>query len=210
MQRNFEPMCKLVEGWQRSELNDVTAKVVIYEAFVEGRLEAPSTSPEPCMTCTSSRSTRNSGRERCGVSSNAFTSAFKDLDPIPQFPRIASKRTANGTHENSCRVLCEGFGAASIKVPGHLSHGVLHQFRRFARVAQKVLSLSAGSVPDLVCSRTHVQPDWPACGIHFFVPPNGRVATRVSHRRNRQSTAIWENTSRIGYPREFSKPRCGI
>src|SRR2546427_11975444 len=41
MQLNFEPMRKQVEAWQRSELTDVTAKVVIYEAFVEGRLEAP-------------------------------------------------------------------------------------------------------------------------------------------------------------------------
>jgi Domain of unknown function (DUF932) len=41
MQRNFEPMRKQVETWQRSELTDVAAKVVIYEAFVEGRLEAP-------------------------------------------------------------------------------------------------------------------------------------------------------------------------
>jgi hypothetical protein len=41
MQRNFEPMRKQVETWLRSELMDVTAKVVIYEAFVEGNLEAP-------------------------------------------------------------------------------------------------------------------------------------------------------------------------
>ena len=41
MQRNFEPMRKQVEAWQRSELTDVTAKVVIYDAFVEGKLEAP-------------------------------------------------------------------------------------------------------------------------------------------------------------------------
>jgi hypothetical protein len=41
MQQNFEPMRKQVEAWQRSELTDVTAKVVIYEAFVEGKLEAP-------------------------------------------------------------------------------------------------------------------------------------------------------------------------
>ena len=41
MQRNFEPMRKQVEAWQKSELTDVTAKVVIYEAFVEGKLEAP-------------------------------------------------------------------------------------------------------------------------------------------------------------------------
>jgi len=41
MQRNFEPMRKQIEARQRSELTDVTAKVVIYEAFVEGKLEAP-------------------------------------------------------------------------------------------------------------------------------------------------------------------------
>ena len=41
MQRNFDLMRKQVEVWQRSELTDVTAKVVIYEAFVEGKLEAP-------------------------------------------------------------------------------------------------------------------------------------------------------------------------
>jgi hypothetical protein len=41
MQRNFEPMRKQLEAWQRSELTDVSAKVVIYEASVEGRLEAP-------------------------------------------------------------------------------------------------------------------------------------------------------------------------
>jgi hypothetical protein len=41
MQRNFEPMRKQVEAWQRSEVTDVTAKVVIYEAFVEGKLELP-------------------------------------------------------------------------------------------------------------------------------------------------------------------------
>jgi hypothetical protein len=41
MQRNFEPMRKQVEVWQRCELTDLTAKVVLYEAFVEGKLEAP-------------------------------------------------------------------------------------------------------------------------------------------------------------------------
>ena len=41
MQRIFEPMRKQNETWQRSELTDVTAKVVIYGAFVEGKLEAP-------------------------------------------------------------------------------------------------------------------------------------------------------------------------
>jgi len=34
MQRNFEPIRKQVEAWQRSELTDVTFKVVIYEGFL--------------------------------------------------------------------------------------------------------------------------------------------------------------------------------
>jgi hypothetical protein len=85
MQRSFDPMRKQVENWQRSELTDVTAKVVIYEAFVEGRLEAPKhlarsvhdLYPEPKY---------EEFRPRTMWSlSNAFTSAFKELDPIPQF-----------------------------------------------------------------------------------------------------------------------------
>jgi hypothetical protein len=45
MQRNFEPVRKQVEAWQRSELTDVTAKVVIYEAFVEADSKLPNTWP---------------------------------------------------------------------------------------------------------------------------------------------------------------------
>jgi hypothetical protein len=53
MQRNFEPMQKQVEAWQKCELTDITAKVVIYEAFVEGKLEAPNTWRGLYTTCTS-------------------------------------------------------------------------------------------------------------------------------------------------------------
>jgi hypothetical protein len=41
MRRNFEITRDQAEAWQRSELTDVTAKVVIYAAFVESKLEAP-------------------------------------------------------------------------------------------------------------------------------------------------------------------------
>ena len=34
-------MRKQVEVWQRGEVTEVTAKVVIYEAFIEGKSEAP-------------------------------------------------------------------------------------------------------------------------------------------------------------------------
>jgi hypothetical protein len=41
MQRNFEPMVKAVEGWRESQISDVTAKMVMYRAFVEGALDVP-------------------------------------------------------------------------------------------------------------------------------------------------------------------------
>ena len=53
MQRNFEPMRKQVEAWQRRELTDVTAKVVIYEAFVEGNSRLRSIWHAQCATSTS-------------------------------------------------------------------------------------------------------------------------------------------------------------
>jgi hypothetical protein len=80
---------KQVETWQRSELTDVTAKVVIYEAFVEGKLEAPKHLARNVHGSTSSRSTRSSGPRTIWSLSNAFTSAFKELDPIPQFKSTA-------------------------------------------------------------------------------------------------------------------------
>lgn len=38
---NFKPMRKQVESWQGSEHTGGTAKVVIYEPFLLGKLEAP-------------------------------------------------------------------------------------------------------------------------------------------------------------------------
>jgi hypothetical protein len=89
MQRNFEPMRKQVETWQKSELTDVTAKVAIYEAFVEGKLEAPKHLARTVQICTSNRSMKNSGRGRSGVCRMRFTSAFKEFDPITQFKATA-------------------------------------------------------------------------------------------------------------------------
>src|SRR6516164_2590875 len=41
MQRNFEPMRQQVEVWRQTELSIVTAKMIIYQAFIEGKLEVP-------------------------------------------------------------------------------------------------------------------------------------------------------------------------
>src|SRR5215472_13587175 len=39
MQRNFEPMRRQVESWRQTELTDVMAKMIIYQAFIEGELD---------------------------------------------------------------------------------------------------------------------------------------------------------------------------
>jgi hypothetical protein len=89
MQRNFEPMRKQVEAWQRSELTDVTAKVVIYEAFVEGRLEAPKHLARTGYDLYFEPKYEEFRPRTIWSLSNAFTSAFKELEPIPQFKATA-------------------------------------------------------------------------------------------------------------------------
>ena len=89
MQRNFEPMRKQVETWQRSELTDVTAKVVIYEAFVEGRLEAPKHLARTVHDLYFEPKYEEFRPRTIWSLSNAFTSAFKELDPVPQFKATA-------------------------------------------------------------------------------------------------------------------------
>jgi hypothetical protein len=80
-------MRRQVEAWPRSELTEFSAKVVIYESFVEGRLEAPRhlarTVPDLYFDYEVFR------LRTIWSLSNAFTSAFKALDPIPQFKATA-------------------------------------------------------------------------------------------------------------------------
>jgi hypothetical protein len=89
MQRNFEPMRKQVGAWQQSELTDVTAKVVIYEAFVEGKLEAPKHLARTVHDLYFEPKYEEFRSRTIWSLSNAFTSAFKELDPIPQFRATA-------------------------------------------------------------------------------------------------------------------------
>ena len=89
MQRNFEPMREQVEAWQKSDLTDVTAKVVIYEAFVEGQLEAPKQLARTVHDLYFEPKYEEFKTRTIWSLSNAFTSAFKELEPIPQFKATA-------------------------------------------------------------------------------------------------------------------------
>ena len=111
MQRNVEPMRKQVEGWQRSELTDVTAKVVIYEAFVEGKLEAPRHLARTVHDLYFEPKYEEFRPRTIWSLSNAFTSAFKDLEPIPQFraTQPSLENSWNRGSRNRSR-LCGGTG----------------------------------------------------------------------------------------------------
>jgi hypothetical protein len=73
------------EKGARRELKDVTAKVVMYEAFVEGRLEAPKHLARSVHDLYFEPKHEEFRPRTIWSLSNAFTSAFKELDPIPQF-----------------------------------------------------------------------------------------------------------------------------
>ena len=89
MQRNFEPMRRQVEAWQSSELTDVTAKVLIYKAFIESKLETPEHLACSVQDLYFEQRYEEFRPRTIWSLSNAFTSAFKELDPIPQFKATA-------------------------------------------------------------------------------------------------------------------------
>jgi hypothetical protein len=89
MQRNFEPMRKQVEAWKGTRLLDSTAKLVIYRAFVEGKLDAPKHLARRVHDAYFNPRVEEFAPRTVWSLSNAFTTTFKDLDPIPQFRTTA-------------------------------------------------------------------------------------------------------------------------
>ena len=89
MQRNFEPMVQAVEKWRGEQLTDVTARLVIYRAFVEGELEAPRHLDRRVHDLYFNPTVEDFQPRTMWSLSNAFTSAFKELEPIPQYKATA-------------------------------------------------------------------------------------------------------------------------
>jgi hypothetical protein len=89
IQRNFEPLQRQVELWRKTQITDDTARLIFYSAFIDGRLEAPrSLLPEVHRLYFEPQYPEFSARTMWSLS-NAFTSAFKKLDPVPQFKATA-------------------------------------------------------------------------------------------------------------------------
>lgn len=89
MQRNFEPMRKQVEAWKRTRLSDERAKLIIYRAFIQGELEAPKHLVRGVHDHYFNPRVEEFAPRTLWSLSNAFTSTFKNLDPIPQFNATA-------------------------------------------------------------------------------------------------------------------------
>ena len=89
MQRNFEPMRRQVEAWRSNELTTVAAKMIIYEAFIESELEVPKHLARRVHDFYFEPQYEEFRARTLWSLSNAFTSAFKELDPIPQFRATA-------------------------------------------------------------------------------------------------------------------------
>ena len=89
MQRNFDPMRRQVEAWKGARLPDEAAKLVIYRAFVEGELDVPKHLTRRVHDLYFNPTVDGFVPRTTWSLSNAFTSAFKELDPIPQFKATA-------------------------------------------------------------------------------------------------------------------------
>jgi Domain of unknown function (DUF932) len=89
MQRNFQPMQRQIEAWRDTQLSDDAAKVVVYRAFVEDEIDAPKHLAREVHKLYFNPQYPEFAPRTLWSLSNAFTSAFKTLDPVPQFKSIA-------------------------------------------------------------------------------------------------------------------------
>jgi hypothetical protein len=89
MKRNFEPMRKQVEAWKGTRLLDEVAKLVIYRAFVEGELDIPKHFARVVHNHYFNPQHEEFAPRSMWSLSNSFTSAYKELDGIPQFQATA-------------------------------------------------------------------------------------------------------------------------
>src|SRR5258707_15434334 len=89
MQRNFEPMRRQVEAWRTRQVSDEAAKLIIYRAFIEGELEVPKHLARVVHNRYFDPQHEEFVPRTMWSLSNAFTSAFKELEAIPQFRATA-------------------------------------------------------------------------------------------------------------------------
>jgi hypothetical protein len=78
-----------VEAWRDQQLSTAAAKLAIYRAFIEGDLDIPKHLARKVHELYFTPQHPEFEPRTMWSLSNAFTSAFKELDPIPQFRATA-------------------------------------------------------------------------------------------------------------------------
>jgi hypothetical protein len=89
IQRNFEPLRRQAEEWQGRQLSTAVAKLIIYQAFIEDELGVPKHLARRVHELYFNPQYEEFQPRTMWSLSNAFTSAFKELDPIPQYKATA-------------------------------------------------------------------------------------------------------------------------
>lgn len=90
MQRHFGPMRRDIDVWKNHGLPDDRAKGIIYDAFIGERLDAPKHIARLVDQAYFAPAHEEFQARNLWSLSNAFTEAFKTLDPVPQMRAIAS------------------------------------------------------------------------------------------------------------------------
>jgi hypothetical protein len=93
MQRNFRPMADQITNWRGAQITDGQAKEVIYRAFIEDELDAPKHLARMVHAAYFNPSHEEFAPRTRYSLNNAFTTAFKALDPIPKYKATASLGT---------------------------------------------------------------------------------------------------------------------
>ena len=90
MQRNFKPMSEQIERWCEAQITDECARSMIYRAFIEDQLDAPKHLAKEVHREYFNPELLDFARRTKWSLQNAFTGAFKLLDPIPMYKATAS------------------------------------------------------------------------------------------------------------------------
>ena len=92
IRRNLDALQRQIEQWRQTQLTDDRAKLILYQAFVEGELEAPrSLLPTVHRLYFEPQYAEFSPRTVWSLST-AFTSSFKELNTVRNLkPRRSSE-----------------------------------------------------------------------------------------------------------------------
>ncbi len=89
MQRNFGPLKQQVDEWRAMQLSTAAAKLLIYQAFIEEESGFPKHLARRVHDLYFQPVYEEFQARTMWSLSNAFTSAFKELEPIPQYKATA-------------------------------------------------------------------------------------------------------------------------